>query len=158
MSSLEVQTIVADQPCSVSPSGEVDLLRETNISFREWLTQAFEPAKEILFEGTLRVDAYMAGLIRSDHGKLILSAGGTIDGNVFVREAVINGTLRGDIHCTGRVELESSARVIGDIETAQLLIQPGATFEGRCAFTSAAGAGHAKRRDCQYSNSRIHST
>ena len=136
MSSLELQTIVADKPRPVSPTGEVDLLRETNVSFREWLTQAFQPAKEISFEGTLRVEAYVAGLVRSDDGKLILSFGGTIDGDVFVREAVINGTVRGDLHGTQRVELGTSARVIGDIETAQLVIQPGATFEGRCAFIS----------------------
>ena len=105
MPSLEVETIVADEAFSISPLGEVDLLRETNTSFREWLTQAFEPAKEISFEGTLRVDAYIAGQIHSDDGKLILSAGGTIDGDLFVREALIDGTVRGDIHGTGRVEL-----------------------------------------------------
>jgi cytoskeletal protein CcmA (bactofilin family) len=138
MSSPQIQTIVSDEVCLASPSLEPDLLRETNLSFREWLAQSFEPAKEITFEGTLRVDAYMAGLIRSADGKLILSASGTIDGDVLVREAVINGTVRGDIQGTQRVELSSAARVIGDIETAQLIIHPGATFQGRCAFTSEA--------------------
>jgi cytoskeletal protein CcmA (bactofilin family) len=131
-----MQTIVAEELCLASPSAESDLLRETNLSFREWLAHSSEPLKAIAFEGTLRVDAYMAGTIRSDGGKLILHEGGTIDGDVFVREALINGTVRGDIHATHRVELGSSARAIGDIETAQLLIHPGATFQGRCAFTS----------------------
>ena len=139
MSSLEIETIVADEVCVVSPLAEVDLLRQTTLSFREWLAQS-EPLKEIAFEGTLRVDAYMAGLIRSDDGKLILSERGTIDGDLFVREALIDGTVRGDIHATQRVELGSSARVIGDIETAELLILPGATFQGRCGFTSDADA------------------
>jgi cytoskeletal protein CcmA (bactofilin family) len=136
MSSQQMQTIVAEEVCLASPAAESDLLRETNLSFREWLAQASEPVKEIAFEGTLRVDAYLAGLIRSDEGKLILTESGTIDGDLFVREALIEGTVRGDIHGTQRVELGSSARVIGDIETAELLIQPGATFQGRCAFTS----------------------
>jgi cytoskeletal protein CcmA (bactofilin family) len=136
MSSRQIQTIVADEVCLASQSAQPDLLRETNLSFKEWLAQPSEPAKEIVFEGTLRVDAYMAGSIRSDDGRLILSDAGTIDGDVFVREALINGTVRGDIHGTERVELGSFARVIGDIETAELLIQPGATFQGRCAFTS----------------------
>ena len=134
MSSQQVQTIIADEVCLVPSSAEPDLLRETNLCFRAWLTSPSESLKEIAFEGTLRVDAYIAGTIHSDDGKLILSAGGTIDGDVFVREAVIDGTVRGDIHGTERVELDSSARVIGDIETAQLQIQPGATFQGRCAF------------------------
>ena len=136
MSSRQIQTIVADEVCLASPSMQPDLLRETNLSFRRWLAQSSAPANEIVFEGTLRVDAYMAGQIRSDDGKLILSEGGTIDGDVFVREALINGIVRGEIHSTHRVELGAFARVIGDIETAQLLIQPGATFQGRCALTS----------------------
>ena len=137
MSSLQVETIVAeDEACFISSSVEADLVRETTLSFKAWLTEWSGPVKEITFEGTLRVDAYIAGLMRSDEGKLVLTEGGTIDGDVFVREAVIDGTVRGDIHGTERVELGSSARVIGDIETAQLQIHPGATFQGRCAFTS----------------------
>jgi cytoskeletal protein CcmA (bactofilin family) len=136
MSSLEVETIVADdEACFISSSFEVDLLRETTLTFRSWLAESSGPVKEIAFEGTLRVDAYIAGLMRSDAGKLVLAEGGTIDGDLFVREAVIDGTVRGDIHGTDRVELGSSARVIGDIKTAQLQIHPGATFQGRCAFT-----------------------
>lgn len=136
MSSPQIQTIITDEVRTALPSAEFDLLRETNLSFREWLASPSESPKEIAFEGTLRVDAYMAGTIHSDNGKLILNAGGTIDGDVFVREALINGTVRGDIHGTQRVELGSSARVIGDIQTGQLRIQAGATFQGRCAFTS----------------------
>ena len=135
MPSREVQTIVADDAaCPISSAVEVDLLRETSLSFRAWLAESSGPVKEIAFEGTLRVDAYVAGLMRSAGGKLVLTEGGTIDGDLFVREAVIDGTVRGDIH-TERVELGSSARVIGDIETAQLQIHPGATFQGRCVFT-----------------------
>lgn len=134
----QIQTIIADEIHLAPSSAEPDLLRETNLSFREWLASPSESLKQIVFEGTLRVDAYMAGTIHSNDGKLILHAGGTIDGDLFVREAVIDGTVRGDIHGTQRVELGSSARVIGDISTSQLQIQPGATFQGRCAFTSQA--------------------
>jgi cytoskeletal protein CcmA (bactofilin family) len=136
MSSPQIQTVITEEIRLASPSAEFDLLRETNLSFREWLASPSDPLKEIAFEGTLRVDAYLAGTIHSDDGKLILNAGGTVDGDVFVRVAVINGTVRGDIHGTQLVELGSSARVIGNIQTGQLLIQPGATFQGRCAFTS----------------------
>ncbi len=141
MSSSEIEMIVADEPYFVPLAvDEPNLLRETNLSFRAWLAESSEAVKEIAFEGTLRVDAYVAGLIRSDEGNLILSAGGTIDGDLFVRDALINGTVRGDIQGTHRVELGSSARVIGDIETAQLIIRPGASFQGRCAFTPEAAS------------------
>ena len=135
MSSLEVKTIVADdEACSISSSMDLDLLCETSSSFKAWLAESSVPVKEIAFEGTLRVDGYIAGQLRSEGGKLVLTEGGTIDGDLFVREAIIDGTVRGDIHGSERVELGSSARVIGDIETAQLQIQPGATFQGSCIF------------------------
>jgi len=142
MSTLEKEIIVADEVC-LSPQtiDHSNLLLENNISFAEWwLNRSAEARKEIAFEGTLRIDGYIAGLVRSDEGKLVLGEAGTIDGDVCVNEAIINGTVRGEISATTRVELASSARVIGDIETAQLLIQPGATFQGRCAFTSDADA------------------
>jgi len=153
MASSEVQTIATDESCLTpqltSDRDDQNLLSETNLIFQEWLAnqpqEKVEPPPsspvpdqpaEIAFEGTLRVDGYMAGVVRSDKGNLTLSVGGLIDGDVSVNEATINGTVRGDIRAITRVEIGSSARVIGDIETAQLLIQPGAVFEGRCTFTS----------------------
>ena len=49
-------------------------------------------------------------------------------------EAIINGKVRGDIRCPKSVALGSTARVIGNIETGALSIEPGATFEGECTF------------------------
>jgi len=140
MSSRQIHTIAGDEVCLASPSAEPDLLRATNLSFRQWLAPSSQPAKDIVFEGTLCVDGYMAGQVHSDEGKLILGTGATIDGDIFVREALVNGIVRGDIHGTQRVELGSSARVIGDIQTAELVIHPGATFHGSCALASATGA------------------
>jgi len=129
-------------PAGISSS----LLGETNQSFEDWFAELkksqpdFDPEKyssalrEISFEGTLRVDGYMAGMICSDAGTLILDQNGEIDGDIVVSVAIIRGRLRGDIRASERVELESDARVIGDIETLELLVQPGAEFEGRCQF------------------------
>jgi cytoskeletal protein CcmA (bactofilin family) len=153
MASSEVQTITTDESCLTSQLTSdltnQNLPGETKLTFQEWLgnqpqekvesrpsSQVPNQPSEIAFEGTLRVDGYMAGVVRSDQGNLILSVGGVIDGDVSVNDATINGTVRGDIRATTRIEIGSSARVIGDIETAQLLIHPGAVFEGRCTFTS----------------------
>ena len=154
MASSEVQTISTDESCLTSQltSDQTDqnLPSETNLTFQEWLgnqpqekvesSQVPNQPSEIAFEGTLRVDGYMAGVVCSDQGNLILSVSGIIDGDVSVNDATINGTVRGDIRATTRIEIGSSARVIGDIATAQLLIHPGAVFEGRCTFTSTSEA------------------
>jgi cytoskeletal protein CcmA (bactofilin family) len=133
-----------------------NLLSETNQSFEDWLggrnvsqwstavqsQNGFSPsashAGEINFEGTLTVNGYMAGLIFSPKGTLVVGEKGRIDGDILVNSVVIHGSVRGDMHATRKVELAGAANVIGDIETVELVIQPGAVFEGRCVFTHSA--------------------
>ena len=101
------------------------------------------PPREIAFEGTLRINGYAAGIIRSDEGRLIVNASGEIDAEISVHDATIYGCVRGDIRAKRKVELCGSARVVGDIETVALSIEPGAVFQGRCIFVEASEADEA---------------
>lgn len=96
--------------------------------------------REITFEGTLRINGYAAGIIRSEEGRLIVDAAGEIDANISVHDATIYGCVRGDIRAKQKVELAGSARVVGDIEAVALSIEPGAVFEGRCLFVEESNA------------------
>jgi len=140
-----------------SPESEQNLQSATDQNFQNWLEDldlselsppvTREPSvgddyasnrqREINFEGTLTVEGYAAGLICSPEGTLIVGEKGEIDGDILVHIAIVNGTVRGEIRATKKVELGASSRVIGDIETMELAIQPGAVFEGRCAFPPA---------------------
>ena len=95
---------------------------------------------EFRFEGDLRVDGYVTGLVRSQTGTLMVSETGEVDTDLFVPVAIVDGLVRGDIKATERVELGSTARVIGNIETPSLSVQPGAVFEGHCRFVPATHA------------------
>jgi cytoskeletal protein CcmA (bactofilin family) len=92
------------------------------------------PASQFNFEGTLRLDCYVTGVVRSQTGTVIISETAEVQANIFVATAIVDGLVRGDIRATERVELGSKARVIGNIETPALAIQPGAVFEGQCHF------------------------
>jgi len=92
------------------------------------------PVGELRFEGTLRVDCYVTGRLRSLTGTLFVSETGEIESEIFVATAIIDGVMHGDIHATERVELQSHARVFGYIESPALAIQPGAVFAGQCDF------------------------
>ena len=96
--------------------------------------------REIAFEGALRINGYVAGVIRSNEGSLIVEAAGEVDADIWVHDATIYGCVRGDIRAKQKVELGGSARVVGDIETVALSIEPGAVFEGRCIFVQASEA------------------
>ena len=136
-----------------------DPVRDTDESFEAWLNvvdasrnDTVQPAtdpsevaappqpREIAFEGVLRINGYAAGVIRSTEGSLIVDADGEVDADISVHEATIYGCVRGDIHAKRKVDLRGSARVVGDIETVALSIEPGAVFEGRCIFVQASAA------------------
>ena len=91
---------------------------------------------EFRFEGTLRIDCFVAGRIRSATGTLIIAETGRAEADISVAVAIIEGDVRGDIHATERVEIGNHASVIGNIEAGIISIQPGAVFEGRCIFLS----------------------
>jgi cytoskeletal protein CcmA (bactofilin family) len=115
-----------------------DSLPDTSSYFEAWLDSLRPSAKTVEspfnFEGTLRIDCYVTGVVRSQTGTLIISETAELQANIFVATAIVDGLLRGDIRATERVELGSQARVIGNIETPALAIQPGAMFEGQCHF------------------------
>lgn len=137
-------------------NSSLDLARTPDDAFQDWLsvsdtspTETDQPAaiqsevglpaqpREISFEGTLRINGYVAGVIRSHEGSLIVDAVGEVDADISVHDATIYGCVRGDIRAKHKVELCGSARVVGDIETVALFIEPGAVFEGHCAFLPA---------------------
>ena len=93
---------------------------------------------ELSFNGTLHIEGYFTGKLRSEHGTLVLGEGGEINTDIAVGIAQINGTVVGNIDARHRIELGSTARVIGDLHTTALTVMPGAIFEGKCFFREAA--------------------
>jgi hypothetical protein len=158
--SQEAETLTLKPVQILSPEDSLaDPVRDPDESLEDWLNvsdtsrndtdhPATDPSdvtarphpREIAFEGVLRVNGYAAGVIRSNEGSLIVDADGEVDADIWVNDATIYGCVRGDIHAKQKVELRGSARVIGDIETVALSIEPGAVFEGRCIFGQASAA------------------
>lgn len=91
---------------------------------------------ELEFEDTIRIDGKFNGKISSKN-ELIVGESAQVDGEIHVGSVAISGTVRGKINATGRIEIHRSGRVFCDIETAALIIEEGAVFEGNC--TMAAG-------------------
>lgn len=126
-----------------SSRGEfADSLPDTNPYFEAWLDSLRPATKtvdnpailQLKFAGALRVDCCVLGVVHSPTGTLTISETGEVHGDIFVATAIIDGLVRGDISATQRVELGSHARVMGNIETPALSIQPGAVFEGQSHF------------------------
>ena len=84
-------------------------------------------------EGTVRVDGRVQGTLhRAD--TLIIAAGGEVIGDVEAREVVIGGSLCGTLTVSGRVEVQTTATVEGDIRAAAILLQEGGTVRGHVSI------------------------
>jgi cytoskeletal protein CcmA (bactofilin family) len=93
---------------------------------------------ELEFEDTMRIDGKFSGKIASKN-ELIIGESAQVDGEIEVGSVAISGTVKGKIKATGRIEIHRSGRVYSDIETAALIIEEGAVFEGTCAMAGKAG-------------------
>lgn len=86
------------------------------------------------FSGGLHLDGRVIGNVRADAGSestLSVSEAGYIEGSVEAANVVLNGTVRGHIHATGRVVLGAKARVQGDVYYGVIEIAMGAEISGK---------------------------
>jgi cytoskeletal protein CcmA (bactofilin family) len=86
------------------------------------------------FTGGLRIDGRVNGNIAAVPGKpstLVLSEHAQVNGNVSVTHLVINGTINGPVSASEFLELQSKAKVTGDVHYKTLEIHLGAIVEGR---------------------------
>lgn len=89
------------------------------------------------FTDDLLVDGTVEGEIESE-GILTVGVNATIRGTdrskaaVRTRSAIIQGRVIGDISVNDRVELASTAELIGNVTASKISIQDGAIFHGYC--------------------------
>jgi cytoskeletal protein CcmA (bactofilin family) len=108
---------------------------------------------ETSFQAMLRIDGHLTGKISSESGTLIVGASGRVDANVAVAQAIISGTVNGDIVASEKLELTRTARVIGNVQAPRLVIEDGAIFEGGCTMLKAKEASDKRSAKTEYSPS-----
>ena len=89
---------------------------------------------ELRFDASFRVDGKLTGKVSSE-GDLIVGDSGEIEGELKVGQIFISGTVRGTIRAARRVQIAPNGKVFAEIDTPALIIEDGATFEGRCAMS-----------------------
>ncbi len=95
--------------------------------------QQTEIKGDIHFSGGLHVEGTIKGNIiaRDDSDAMLtLSEPGKIEGEIWVPNVVINGTIIGDVHATNRVELADNARVTGNVYYSMIEMVMGAEVNG----------------------------
>lgn len=97
------------------------------------LARSLSLVGDVEFEQGLEVLGLIQGNVTQRPGvtgMLSLRAEGRIEGDVSCHDALIDGTIVGDLEVEHLLELRASARVIGNISYRLLSMEAGATVEG----------------------------
>jgi len=89
---------------------------------------------DIEFTGGFHVDGYVKGNVeatKAEDSILSISEQGCVEGSVVVPHLVLNGTVKGDVRATERVELGARARVIGNVQYKLIEMAIGAEVNGK---------------------------
>lgn len=79
----------------------------------------------------IRIDGKLKGNLNTG-GRLIVGESGSILGDINCKTAEIEGNIEGKIVVEGLLTLKSTSTLKGEVTTAQLMIEPGAQFNGSC--------------------------
>jgi cytoskeletal protein CcmA (bactofilin family) len=77
-----------------------------------------------------RIDGIIKGDLTGDSG-VVIGAKGRIEGSIAASEAIIYGTVVGNVDVQ-RLELKKGSSMNGDITVVNLVTEQGCTFNGKC--------------------------
>src|SRR6266436_5974965 len=78
----------------------------------------------------LLIDGSVEGLIQLEGRRLTVGAAAKVTADINARDVVVYGYVKGNIRAKGRVEIKKDGSVIGNLTTAQIMIEDGADFKG----------------------------
>ncbi len=89
---------------------------------------------DIKSNGDIRIDGSLKGNL-STKGKVVVGPTGRVNGEVTCRNSEISGIIEGKITVGQLLNLKASSKILGDITTSKLSIEPGAIFSGTCKMS-----------------------
>ena len=92
---------------------------------------------DIHFNGGLRVDGAIRGNVSEQNGTpstLIISEHGRVEGAVTAAKIVLNGKVIGPVKSSHFIELQTKARITGDLYYKSLEMHTGAVIEGKLIY------------------------
>ena len=88
---------------------------------------------DLICEGDIRMDGRVDGTINVGQ-RLVIGESGIVNGNIQADNVIIAGVVNGNIKSAQSTILHGKSNVKGDIYTSQIIIESGATFNGRCVM------------------------
>ena len=95
-----------------------------------WLGSSLQVKGEITGTEDLQIDGAVEGRIHLDGWKLTVGTTATVTADIEARDVVVYGYLKGNVRAKGRIEIKKDGAIIGNLTTAQIMIEDGADFKG----------------------------
>lgn len=118
------------RPAPASPGQSAAFSKSPSGGTRNVLSSDVEIKGIVKFQHDLIVDGKIEGEIHST-GNLTVGENARLKAEIKTGTVVVYGKVHGNLTATERVELKSSAEVVGDIKAKFLTIEAGAIFVGK---------------------------
>jgi cytoskeletal protein CcmA (bactofilin family) len=89
---------------------------------------------DIKSTGDIRIDGTLTGNLTTK-GKVVIGVTGRVTGEVLCKNSEVSGSVEGKITVSQLLILKASSKILGDIATSKLSIEPGAKFTGNCKMS-----------------------
>lgn len=100
-----------------------------NDEIKAFLGKGSEFSGKLIMDGAVRIDGEFTGEILGS-GILTVGEGARVEGTVSLDTVIVYGSLKGTLKVKDRVELGATGRMEGNLKTAKLVVQEGASFNG----------------------------
>jgi cytoskeletal protein CcmA (bactofilin family) len=86
----------------------------------------------------LILDGRIEGTVNLSESRLTIGPSANIAADIFAKDVLIMGQLKGNVVASGRVELRSGCSVEGDICALRFAVEDNAVFKGKVDLTQGA--------------------
>lgn len=104
-----------------------------------WLGSSLRVKGEISGNEDLYIDGTVEGLVQLDERKLTVGITAKLTADVIAGEVIVYGSVKGNVHGKGKIEIKKDGSVNGNLTTAQIIIEDGAHFKGSIEIEKSAG-------------------
>ncbi len=95
-----------------------------------WLGSSLHVKGDITGTEDLLIDGSVEGRVELDERKLTVGPTAKVTADINARDVVVYGFVKGNVLAKGRIEIKKDGAVIGNLTTAQIMIEDGADFKG----------------------------
>ena len=104
-------------------------IEDGSVSPSTFIEQGCEITGEMRFRESVRIEGRAEGEIRAG-GVVIVGEPAEIQASIRAEAVIVHGTVDGDSRARRKITLLKTARVVGELQTAGIVIEEGARFKG----------------------------